>query len=166
VHNKGCQISQELYNGHTFHSIQENLMLDQDQDQDQTTVLNEWYQAWLDAAEAKKIIEREQTLRKQTIALYFPEPKEGTNTLPLAAGWKLKATYKLERDLDIAVLTAIADKIRGAGINLDTIIDWKPRLKTTVYRELTEEQRLLFDQALIIRPSTSSLDLIPPKEKK
>ena len=64
--------------------------------------LQEWNEALVAATEAKKAIEKEQALRKEIMALFFPAPEEGTNKVDLGAGWTLKATHKIDRKIDEA----------------------------------------------------------------
>lgn len=132
--------------------------------EDQMRLLEEWRQARAMVESVKPLIAREQELRKKVFAAFCPSPREGTNTLELDGGWKLKLVYKLDRKIDEAALPSVAEQLRGIGINVDTLVKWVPDLKTAVYRELTAEQRALFDQALIVKPATPVVELVPPKE--
>ena len=100
-------------------------------------------EAWRLAKEAvdsvKKVISKEQELRKKVFDAFYPEPKEGTNTVDLAEGWVLKGVYKLDRKIDEAALPAVAEQLRAMGINADTLVKWSPDLKTATYKELTAE---------------------------
>ena len=135
---------------------------------EQVQLLALWNAATGDAAAAKAVIEKEQSLRKQVTSSFFPGPKEGTNTVELEAGWKLKLTYKLDRKLDEASLPAIKEQLREMNINPDTLVEMKPFLNTKGYKTLhtiTPEAGKIFDQALVIKPASPTLELIPPKEK-
>lgn len=78
---------------------------------------------------------------RQVFAAFYPAPKEGTNTLDLAEGWKLKGVYKLDRKIDEAALPAVTEQLREMGVNADTLVKWSPDLKTATYKELTAEER-------------------------
>lgn len=134
--------------------------------EEQVQLLEEWRQAKLAADAVKPTIAKEQQLRKQVFASFYPAPKEGTNTLELAEGWKLKGVYKLDRKIDEAALPAVAEQLREMGVNSDTLIAWKPDLKTATYKELTAEQRAVFDQALTVKPGSPTVELVAPKVKE
>lgn len=126
--------------------------------------LEEWRLAQVAAAEVKPVIEREQQLRKEVIALFFPTPKEGTNKAPLLAGWELKCDYKVDRKIEEPAFPAVAAKFKEMGLNVELCIGYDIKLKVKQYKELTEEQKKIFDQCLIIKPGSHTLSLLPPKE--
>lgn len=128
--------------------------------------LQEWHQAVLAAQEAKKVVEAEQALRKEVMALFFPEPVEGTNKFELEAGWSLKATHKIERKVDEAALPAVLQQLREMGVNPDPLIRTKPDLDTKAYRSLVQtnpDAAHVFEQALTIKPGSPTVELVPPK---
>lgn len=132
----------------------------------QNQKLNEWTASLAAAEVAKLAIAREQELRKEVMALFFPAPKEGVNSLPLQAGWTLKATHKLERKLDEAALPAVLKQLREMGVNPDTLIRTKPELETKAYKSLAQINPAairVFEQALTIKPGSPVVELIPPK---
>lgn len=133
---------------------------------EQIQLLEEWRLACAEVATTKPIVEREQALRKQVFASFFPKPEEGTNTIELMAGWKLKGTHKLDRKLDEAAFPAVAAQFKDLGLNAEVCIEYKIVLKTKEFKELTAEQRLVFEQCLTIKPASPSLELVAPKEKK
>ena len=133
---------------------------------DRVAKLQEWHQAVLTAQEAKKVVEAEQALRKEVMALFFPEPVEGTNKFELEAGWSLKATHKIERKVDEAALPAVLQQLREMGVNPDPLIRTKPDLDTKAYRSLVQinpDAAHVFEQALTIKPGSPTVELIPPK---
>lgn len=134
--------------------------------EEQIKLLEEWRLAKAEADAVKPIIAKEQELRKQVFAAFYPDPKEGTNTLNLAEGWKLKGVYKLDRKIDEAALPAVTEQLREMGVNADTLVKWTPSLKTATYKELTAEQRAVFDQALIIKPGLPTIELVAPPAKE
>lgn len=132
-------------------------------------LLNAWYNSLTAARAAKLTIENEQALRKQVIETFFPNPNEGANHILVGVGWKLSLTYKIDRKLDEAALTSVREKlIELYEINPDTLIEMKPSLKTTEYKALkalNAEAGTLFENALIIKPGSHTLEFTPPKEK-
>ena len=110
--------------------------------------------------------EQEMTLRKEIFGEAFKEPVEGTNTLPLAAGWKLKGVYKINRKVDETALPAIREKLEGIGVSLDPLIKWAPGLEIRAYRSLSDATKSIFDQCLVIAPGAPALELVPPPVKK
>ena len=114
----------------------------------------------------KELKAAEMILRKQLFAHFFPNPKEGTNKVPLAAGWELKGGYTLDRAVDVGALLANSERFVEAGISADALVERKPSLVTSVYRTLTAEQAQLFDQCLIIKPGSPSLEIVLPAKAK
>ncbi len=125
--------------------------------------LKEWEAAKVAAEEAKLVIARELELRQKVVKMFFPEAKEGTNSMDMNAGWKLKAVYKLTRKVDAAALTTMLPVLREKAVPVDTLFQWKPELKVSVYREMTPEQLALIDQVITTSPASPELQLIPPK---
>lgn len=129
-------------------------------------VLANWYVAAREAQEAKTVIEKEQSLRKEVAALFFLDPKEGVNTLELTEGYKLKLTYKIDRKVDEAALDGVKQQLRDLQVNPDPLIVMKPSLDTKVYKGLVlanPEAAKVFEQALTIKPASSTLEIVAPK---
>lgn len=135
----------------------------------QTDLLVEWDAAKKAAIEAKKVVDAEMEVRKRVMASFFPKPTEGVNTLDLSGGWKLKGTYKLKYKLEEAMIELVSDNLRKYGENPDLLIDRKPTLKLSQYRELVKRNVMAaktFSQALTITEESPTIELVPPKEKK
>lgn len=129
-------------------------------------LIAEWQEAVLKCAEARAILAREMELRRMLAATVFPAPKEGTNRAELTDGFELKYNYSIDRDVDKAVLPAVAEQVRAAfNINTDELIRNKPELALAKYRELPDDARKMFDQALKIKPGTPTLEIVAPKKK-
>ena len=107
---------------------------------------------------------KEMLLRLKIFKTVFPEPKEGTNSYTLPSGYTLKGGYKLSRDIDPGELFARQEQFREAGIS-DGIIKRVPTLVKTEYNKLTDEQRKVFDNALIIKPGTPTLEIFEPSKR-
>lgn len=120
---------------------------------------------WFGLVQQLDIIKkREMELRNAIYAHYFQNPVEGTNKVELPDGWRLDCQYKLSRKLDEAALPAILKKLPEG--TEERVIRYKPDLNLREYRKLVDTQQAIFDEALIIKPSTPSLKLIEPKPEK
>lgn len=129
-----------------------------------TETLSTWFGLKKQLANIK---EQEKKLRVLIASAFFPTPKEGTNNHELEDHYQLKLTHGYTRDIDKSVLLALGQQFQDAGINADDLVEWKPALKLANYRKLTDEQRIIFDQCLIIKPSSPQLDIqLPAKYKK
>lgn len=144
------------------------------------------------AVECDPLIEQERKLRKELFGELFPTPVEGTNTLVMPDGWQVRGTYPIDRKVD----AALVDQLRrltlvdltpemlqrlnldpaafGSGtrvleamrMNVDGLLNYKPDLVVKAYRELTEEQRLLFDRCLDSKPGSIAMKITPPAASK
>lgn len=133
-----------------------------------------WYKMQSDLATLKRA---ENLMRMRVFRHLFPVPVEGTNSLeldklpmfaqaPEQLGYVLKATHKIQRDLDIAALTALTPKFQEAKLPLAELVKYEPSLVLKAYRKLTDEERQLFEEALIIKPGSPSLEIVLPAAKK
>lgn len=125
--------------------------------------LAEWYKMTQDLRNLKA---KESLLRKKIFGSAFPDPKEGTNNYDLPDGYVLKGQHVLNRDIDIGALDALKPKLREEGMNPDNLVKYKPELKKAEYNKLTEEQKKLFDQCLIIKPGSPSLEIVLPAKNR
>jgi hypothetical protein len=125
--------------------------------------LNEWFRL---QDQLKKVKAAEMLLRQKIFGFYFPAPKEGTNSVPLTAGWVLKGKHSINRDVDIGTLGALKPVFAEAGIRYDDLVAYKPSLVLSEYRTLTEEQHQLFDRCLIIKPGSPALEIVLPAKAK
>lgn len=132
--------------------------------------LTEWHAAAAELAAAKPLADKEMALRKEVMALYFPTPVEGVNNAPLAAGWTLKATHKLDRKIDNAALPTVRQQLREQfQINPDNLFRTKYELETAQYKALkaiNAEAFTLLETALIIKPASPTIELVAPKKKE
>jgi hypothetical protein len=135
---------------------------------EQMQLLSDWNAAVVQINAVKYLFDREKEARARVMASFFPTPKEGVNTAPLEDGWVLKGTYKLDRKVDEAALPAAREQLALMNINADSLINMKPSLNTQAYRSLVTinpEAAKVFEEALIIKPASPTVELIPPKEK-
>jgi hypothetical protein len=129
----------------------------------QNTVTQADINAWYEMQEQlKKLKASEMILRTKIFKAFFPTPKEGTNTAPLAEGWVIKGTFSIIREIDVGALDALGEVFEKAHISKDKLVKYTPSLKKAEYNTLTEEQKKLFDNALIIKPGSPSLEIVLP----
>lgn len=130
---------------------------------DVNAALMAWESVKVDKAKATY---EESRLRKLIFAHFFPNAKEGTNTAPLANGWKVKGTQAINRNVDAAILQALGAELTEKAINAGLLVKWSPEISVTEYRKLTAEQKLVFDRCLTIKEGSVTLEIVPPKEPK
>lgn len=147
--------------------------------------LTEWY---LLDRQLKEIKEKEMTLRKKICSEYFAKAVEGANTYVLENNAALKSVLPIHRAVDEAgfatlkLLTTadcsptlfghkltppkLTEKIvTFLDIRLDDLVNWTPELKVSEYRKLNDVQREIFDNCLLIKPGTPSLEILVKKAK-
>lgn len=124
-----------------------------------------------------KLKKSETLLRSHIFKGLFKSPTEGVNTLPLTDlyalsgmpddGHVIKGTYKINRSVDKAALTANQADIREKhpSIKLDEVIEWKPELRIGAYKKLTAEEQLIIDRLLTIKPGMPELEVVLPKPR-
>ncbi|CAB4194449.1 hypothetical protein UFOVP1254_65 [uncultured Caudovirales phage] len=122
--------------------------------------LDEWSNLTQQLAAIKA---KEMLLRIKIFRAKFPNPVEGTNKFPLAAGWIIKATYPISRKPLVDLLIARAQELRNSGVPVDTLIKSTPELVVAEYRKLDDDKRHLFDQILEIKPGSPQLEITLPK---
>lgn len=128
-------------------------------------LLKDWHNIKAEAEKARVILAQEAELRKQVFAAFFDTPSEGTNTVDLPNGWKLKGVYKLDRKVDESSLDAVKEGMRvEMGVNPDPLVKYTPSLVKSKYNGLTQEQKNFFDAALTIKPQSPTLELVQPEE--
>lgn len=130
--------------------------------------LIEWYKL---KEELGKLKAKEGLLRSRIFKFYFPAPVEGMNKVPTndGTGGEIKGTHKINRTVDPASLDGLKDELAQEGYNgpllkLDELIKYTPELVLSAYRTLTEEERLFFDRALIIKDGSPELKIEVPKK--
>ena len=125
--------------------------------------MERWYTV---QEQLSKLKNEEQLLRQKIFKGMFPNPKEGTNNLDLPDGYVLKGKRTINRTVDEAAFKASIEELAKNGIATDAIVKFKPELVTSTYRELTEEQRNLFDTVLIVKDGMPGLEIVKPKRAK
>lgn len=125
--------------------------------------LAEWYKV---KTELNKLKQKEGLLRHRIFGKCFPNPKVGINNYDLSNGYVLKGKYEENTSVDEGAFGAIAEQMRGLGVNPDDLIRRKPELNKTEYKKLNAEQKLAFDQCLTVKPGSKSLEVVLPAKNK
>lgn len=125
--------------------------------------LYDWYEM---QQELKKLRVKEGVLRNKIFKHYFPDPKEGTNKAPLPNNFYLKGTYPFDRKVDEGALSVLSEQFAKHNIVQDDIIKQTPSLIKKEYNKLTDEQKHIVNQALIIKPGSVALEIIEDKKAK
>lgn len=108
----------------------------------------------------------ELSLRRIVGEYYFPDARpDGHHTLKLAEGWSLTFDTKMNRTLENkrGETSKVASQLPPEVA--EKTIGWKPSLKMTGYKKLTDEQKALVDSVMTSKPGTPTLTLVPPKKE-
>ena len=129
--------------------------------------LKEWYvlKQQLDELKGKEVV-----LRQFIVAGLFPEPTEGVNKHDVndGTGAVVKATHVINRAVQEEPLAELRKSMALPDNNLpkldlDKLVKWRPEVSIKEYRTLTDEERNLFDQVLVIKPGMPGLEIVIPK---
>ena len=132
--------------------------------------------AWEESVKALAAAkEAEAALRREALAEAFqfdPEAlREGTENFELGNGYKLKAVFKISRNLNNEndAVDKVLSKIEKAGAEgqfiAERLVKWKPELSVSEYKKLPEKFKKLFDEVVTSKEAMPSLELVAPKSK-
>ena len=117
----------------------------------------------------------EAALRKEVLAEAFafdPEAlREGTENFELGNGYKLKAVFKISRNLnnENEAVDKVLSKIEKTGPEgafiAERLVKRKPELSVSEYKKLPEKFKKLFDEVVTSKEAMPSLELVAPKSK-
>ena len=117
----------------------------------------------------------EAALRKEVLAEAFafdPEAlREGPENFELGNGYKLKAVFKISRNLnnENEAVDKVLSKIEKTGPEgafiAERLVKWKPELSVSEYKKLPEKFKKLFDEVVTSKEAMPSLELVAPKSK-
>ena len=117
----------------------------------------------------------EAALRKEVLAEAFafdPEAlREGTENFELGNGYKLKAVFKISRNLnnENEAVDKVLSKIEKTGPEgafiAERLVKWKPELSVSEYKKLPEKFKKLFDEVVTSKEAMPSLEMVAPKSK-
>lgn len=132
--------------------------------------------AWEESVKALAAAkEAEAALRREVLAEAFqfdPEAlREGTENFELGNGYKLKAVFKISRNLNNEndAVDKVLSKIEKAGAEgqfiAERLVKWKPELAVSEYKKLPEKFKKMIDEVVTSKEATPSLELVAPKSK-
>lgn len=133
---------------------------------DKMELLSKWHEAQESLIQAKIA---EADLRNAVTSEFFadvPQDAEGTFSLSLGGGYKLKSRYKLARKINTEALDEMREQIEAAGVRLDEVIHWTPVLRMAAYNTLTPDQRQVFDEVIESKQSIPVLKIEAPKPRE
>lgn len=121
--------------------------------------------------EAKKRLtlatNNEMELRKEIVARTFdPKKVKGTENIPLANGWKLKAIKKQNYNLRGTKEEVVAAMTQMSAETQRELVKWSPKLSLTKYKLLDEKDLAAIDKVIVVTDATPTLELVEPKAKK
>ena len=125
-------------------------------------MVSQWFKL---TGNLKQLKAEESDLRKNIFEKVFTSPKEGINKIPLQGGWQLEANVPYTRTIDKAAFVAIQQQLIQNGIKTDVLVEMKPSLVLSVYRKLSDDQKLMFNQCLTTKQGSPSFKIIEPKKK-
>jgi hypothetical protein len=136
---------------------------------------------WIAAATSlRSVKELEFALRQELVmqAGFDLKKVEGTQTIEIGNGWRLKAGKEQNYSLTNKggeterLLAAIATDLQRPDIATG-LVEWKPDLKKKMYKdellplaETNPKVKELLAIALTVKPGAPTLELIPPEEEK
>ena len=129
--------------------------------------LKEWYELKQQLDELKN---KEVVIRQFICNGLFKDPVEGVNKHDIAdgTGAVAKMTHVINRAVQEEPLEELRKSLETDNnlpkLDLDKLIRWKPEVAIKEYRLLTDEERHLFDQALVIKPGMPGLEIMIPKK--
>ena len=125
---------------------------------------------WQELADLqKKLKVLEMDMRKKMAAHFFPSPTEGTNTVDIGKGWKVKLKHTINRTADEAAFEGVFEELNKLGdeaFQKEDLFKFKPELKKAQYNKFSDKQKGIFDQCLIIKPGSPAIEVVAPKEEK
>jgi len=138
--------------------------------QNLNTVLQQWSEAkkTLDAAKAAEM--RLRLIIVNESGLFDPAKASGTQTVAIGNGWSVKAEKKIDYKVDnkqgeaFAVMHQLCAMGESTARIAKDLFSFDANIRTTKYKELTDEERKVVDTILTNKPATPSLTLIEPKE--
>lgn len=133
---------------------------------DKMELLSKWHEAQESLRQAK---EAEADMRKQVVEEFFsnvPQDAEGTFSLPIGGGYKLRSQYKLTRKVNTDALQELKADLEANGVDVDALVHWTPSVVMGQYRTLNMEQKQLFDEVIESKQSMPSISIEAPKPQE
>lgn len=135
---------------------------------------------WQSLSQQKaEVVAQEKEFKERFLNLCADRTKtKGVDYCQLPNGWNCKITKSIDYgfrktfnstkpdvDLITNALSEIAATCKDGPVVAGNLVSWNPRLSVSAYNELDEEARAIIDEILITKPGSTSLEIIPPKEK-
>ena len=117
-----------------------------------TELLTEWHEA---VAKSEEWATKEKALRVQIFAVAFPEPTIGKNKIHLPHDMALIGDYRMNYRIDRAGLEAAA----VPSELLESVVNYRPEIRAGAWRELSDQDRLLFADFVTETPGTPGLEI-------
>lgn len=116
--------------------------------------------------EIKKWQAAEREFRMAIVNAKFPDADEGTHTVELVDGYKLKVNVRMNYNLDKDKVEVALDAIEKTGNEgtfiAERLVRFKPELSLSEYRNLAPQYRNLINEALTIKRAIPDLELVEP----
>lgn len=125
-----------------------------------------WAEAVSATEEAKSTIAYEQMVRKACAAAYFPQITEGTSYVDLAEGWRIKRVLPFDRKVVPEAVAAVSAALLAIKVDPGALFIYKPELSTAAFKKLPEDIQAIVNQAVVTKPGSLALELVPPKVKE
>lgn len=110
---------------------------------------------------------REKELRQQLFAAAFPTPREGANNYALPTNQIFRATHKITRSVDQAMITPVRQMLHAAGSNyiVDDFLRVKHDLNAEAYKTAPESVRVILDRMLTTKPAMPHIEIVDKTKK-
>lgn len=117
------------------------------------------------AAAIKELSTLEHAMRKAMVDVAFPTPKEGVNDRVLADGRKLKATVKITRGINEAMIPLARSEyalLNDAPVEFDTLLKVKYELSVSAFRKLAGHSGALAAVSRMVtsKPAMPSVEVV------
>ena len=89
---------------------------------------------------------------------FFPNPKDEGIQRTETDDYFAAIKPALKREFDVAAIKPVIAKL-PSGFE-ETLIKYKPQLVLDEYRSLTEKQKKIFDQCLVITPAKTTFEIV------
>lgn len=114
--------------------------------------------AWRQAGEVLETIKAyEMELRKKIVQETFKESVAGKNKAEVAGG-ELIFTKKFNTTVDETLYDKVAAEADIAGIDVGSLFKVKHSLDNKKYKMLSEEQKAIIDQTLVVKEAAPTLE--------
>lgn len=137
--------------------------------QEEAELLERDLGTWYSSKEEKTIAtNKESSLRKDIIKKLFPTPEEGSDNkcILLGGDYMIQVTQGMNYKVDTPSFKSLRDEFLKRGIDADSIVEWEPKFVKAEYNKLSDEDKTFFQQCLIIKEGSVTLDVKPaPKSK-